>query len=537
LLVLPAFLLLIPIYAWPLLQLLLSSLTGPGWTLVHYRDVLTDSSLWQVLLHTFVLAGEVAGICVVAGYPVAYAMLQAPARAKRIMLALLILPLWTSTLVRAFAWMVILGRTGVVNRLLLGAGLIDQPLVLLYSRFAVLVGLVHVMLPYFILPLYGVMQRIDRRLLEAAGSLGAAQRVAFWLVFLPLSLGGVAGGAILVFILTIGFFVTPALLGGLRDVTYVTLIEQQVNTTMDWKAASAMAVVLFAATLVLVLLFGRLLGFEAEPRGMRRGRAVLKCAAWLARLPRQAVPVAAWTVIGFIILPLLILVPISFSGSPYLEFPPPSYSLQWYRNFFTRPDWTDPAWRSFEVAAATAAVAAVIGTMAAVGISRSRRRWSSVAFAFLISPSIMPTLVVAVAIYFQFVSLHLVGSKPGLILGHLVIAVPLVIVTVLSGLREVDGAPEEAARSLGAAPVRAFLRTTLHAIRPSIITAAFFAFLASFDDVVIALFISGTANATLPKKIWESVRLEIDPTVAAVSCLLVVLSLLLLTLAGVRRRA
>ena len=107
----------------------------------------------------------------------------------------------------------------------------------------------------------------------------------------------------------------------------------------------------------------------------------------------------------------------------------------------------------------------------------------------------------------------------------------------LSGLREVDGAPEEAARSLGAAPVRAFLRTTLHAIRPSIITAAFFAFLASFDDVVIALFISGTANATLPKKIWESVRLEIDPTVAAVSCLLVVLSLLLLTLAGVRRRA
>jgi putative spermidine/putrescine transport system permease protein len=520
--------------------LLLSSFTGPGWTLAHYRDVLTDFSLWQVLLHTFVLAGEVAGICVLAGYPVAYAMLQAPARAKKIMLALLILPLWTSTLVRAFAWMVLLGRTGVVNRALLAAGLIDQPLVLLYSRFAVLVGLVHVMLPYFILPLYGVMQRIDHRLLDAASSLGAARRVAFWLVFLPLSLGGVAGGAILVFILTIGFFVTPALLGGLGDVTYVTLIEQQVNTTMDWKVASAMSVVLFAATLVLVLLFGRLLGFggsQVEPRAMGRGRKLLTWTAWLARLPRHAVPVAAWAVIGFIILPLLILVPISFSGSPYLEFPPPAYSLQWYHNFFGRPDWTDPAWRSFEVAAATAAIAGVIGTMAAVAISRSRSRWSSLAFAFLISPSIMPTLVVAVAIYFQFVSLHLVGSKPGLILGHLVIAVPLVIVTVLSGLREVDAAPEEAARSLGAAPLRAFLRTTLQAIRPSIITAAFFAFLASFDDVVIALFISGTANATLPKKIWESVRLEIDPTVAAVSCLLVVFSLLLLTVAGLRRRA
>jgi ABC-type spermidine/putrescine transport system permease subunit II len=220
-----------------------------------------------------------------------------------------------------------------------------------------------------------------------------------------------------------------------------------------------------------------------------------------------------------------------FSGSAYLEFPPPSYSLQWYRNYFSRPDWLGPTATSFEVALATMAAATVIGSLAALGLSRARFRGAGACLAFLISPTMMPTLVIAVAIYFEFVRLRLVGSIPGLVAGHLVIATPVVIVTVLSGLRRLDTAPEQAARSLGAGPIRAFMSTSFPMLRPSIVSAAFFAFLASFDDVVIALFVSGTSTATLPKKMWESVRLDIDPTLAAVSCLLILVSVALV-LAG-----
>jgi putative spermidine/putrescine transport system permease protein len=171
-------------------------------------------------------------------------------------------------------------------------------------------------------------------------------------------------------------------------------------------------------------------------------------------------------------------------------------------------------------------------------VARGRFRGVGVCLGFLTAPAITPTLIIAVGLYFQFARLRLIGPIPGLVLAHLVIALPLVVIVVLGALRRVDEAPERAARSLGAHPVRAFLKTTLHLIRPSILSAAFFAFLASFDDVVMALFLSGTNASTLPKRMWEGVRLEIDPTVAAVSSLLIVLSMVLLAIAEiVNRRA
>jgi putative spermidine/putrescine transport system permease protein len=550
----PATLFLLLVYALPVGQMLLSSFQNPGWTLTHYTRVFQDPFLWSVLLGTFRLATEVTLLCLVLGYPVAYLMLRSSERMRQIITILIILPVWTSVLVRAYAWIVLLGRNGVFNQVLLTSDIVSQPLPMLYNRFGVYIGMVHIMLPFLILPLYAVMQRIDLRVVDAALSLGASPTAAFLLTFFPLSMPGIAAGSLLVFILSLGFFVTPALLGGLRDVTYVMLIERRVVEFLNWELASAMAIVLLATTLAFVLVYTRVVDFggSSAPNGysvvgswlvQAVARTFGKCRKTLGswnRIPRLSslrrsrkrfsiwVQVVSWTVIAFLIMPITIFFPLSLSAAPYLEFPPRAYSLRWYENYFSRLDWIGPTIVSLEAALATTVIATVLGTLAAIALVRGRFRWKALTAGLLISPTIVPTLIIAIALYFQFSKLHLVGTLTGLVLAHVVIALPLVIVVVMGALQSVDEGPERAARSLGARPLTAFLRITLPLIRPGVMTAAFFAFLASFDDVVMALFLSGTSATTLPKRMWEGIRFEIDPTIAAVSVLMILISLALL---------
>jgi ABC-type spermidine/putrescine transport system permease subunit II len=180
-------------------------------------------------------------------------------------------------------------------------------------------------------------------------------------------------------------------------------------------------------------------------------------------------------------------------------------------------------------------VGTLCGTLAATGLLRGRFPGKTLLMAVILSPMIVPTIVIAIAIYYLFARQRLVGTTMGLVLAHLVLAIPYVVVVVAGALRTVDEALERAALTLGAGRVQAFIRVTLPLIMPAMLTAAFFAFLASFDDLVIALFISGTRAATLPKRMWEGIRFEIDPTTAAVSALLIGLSLVLLGVAEIAR--
>jgi putative spermidine/putrescine transport system permease protein len=468
-----------------------------------------------------------------------------------------VLPLWTSTLVRSYAWVVLLGQDGLVNRTLLALGVADHPVQLLYTRFSVLVGFVQIMLPYFVLPLYAGLTRLDLRLVDAAASSGASPRRAFVSVTLPLSLPSVASGAVMIFILTLGFFVTPALLGGLHEITYVMLIEREVDAVLDWQTASGMAVVFLIFTAVLVALFSKLLGFSAGDPGAGRQTTpawISRLSVWLATrlatrgtdLQRRAGIVRqglSWplrglvtVILGFVVLPILIFFPLGFSDAPYLTFPPPGYSLRWYHHYFSRSDWINPTLLSFKVAVVTMLLATLIGGMAAVGLSRTGSKGGSACLGLLVSPAIVPQLILAVGLYFELAPLKLIGTATGLVIAHMILAVPLVIIVFLSALRSVDLRPEKAACSLGARPVIAFCKTTLPMLRPTIVSAALFAFLASFDDVVMALFMSGADASTLPKRMWDSVVLEIDPTVAAVSSLMVALSIALFALAQLAQR-
>jgi len=263
LLLLPAVLLLLVLFVYPILRLLVTSLYVDGQlTLEHYRRIVEVDLYLRVLRTTFVIALQVTAICLVLGYPLAYFLATLQARTARLLMILVLIPFWTSILVRTYAWMVLLQRQGVVNRWLLELGLIDEPLRMMYNRIGVLVGMSHVLLPFMVLPTYAVMRGIDRTLLRAAANLGASPTQAFVRVFLPLSLPGVAAGSLLVFILALGFFITPALMGGRSDMMIAQLIETQIRTQLNFSFAAALAAVLLVITLIIFAIYNRILGIE-----------------------------------------------------------------------------------------------------------------------------------------------------------------------------------------------------------------------------------------------------------------------------------
>jgi len=251
----PATLFLLVLYVAPLLILFLQSFEGNA--VATYHKALTDPVYVAVLRDTLLVAVYVSAICLVLGYPLAYFLANAPGAWPTIGLVFLLLPFWTSILVRTYGWMVLLGRNGIINRLLLDAGLIQQPLQLLNNMTGVLIGMVHVLLPYMVFPLYAAMRRLDGSLIAAAQMLGASGWQIFRRVYFPLTLPGVLAGVTLVYVLAIGFFITPALLGGGKVPLSSLLIEEQVSQFLNWGFAAALSVVLLAATLVVCLVLRR----------------------------------------------------------------------------------------------------------------------------------------------------------------------------------------------------------------------------------------------------------------------------------------
>jgi ABC-type spermidine/putrescine transport system permease subunit I len=244
---LPALVLLLVLFAFPVLRLMELSLDAGS--LQWYQKALSENLYLQVYWATFRIAAIVTAASFLLSYPVAY--LLATTSGASLGFVFIVLPLWTSILVRTYAWMVLLGRNGVLNRILIDLGVTDQPIAILYNELGVVIGMVHVLMPYMVLPIYSAMKRVDPTLIQAAEGLGAPGWRIFQRIFLPLTAQGIYAGCVLVFILSLGFFITPALLGGGRVVMIAVLIEQQVRETLNWEFAGALATVLLAATLAI----------------------------------------------------------------------------------------------------------------------------------------------------------------------------------------------------------------------------------------------------------------------------------------------
>ncbi|MEQ8319193.1 MAG: ABC transporter permease [Rhodospirillales bacterium] len=245
---LPAVIFLLILFAIPVVQLMLLSVQSGSFE--HYEKAFTDELYVTVLLNTFKIALMVTVISFLLAYPLAYYLTIASPMWRAIGMFCLLMPFWTSILVRTYAWMAILGRRGIVNEALLSLGIIDTPVSLLYNTSAVLVGMVHVLMPYMVFPLYAVMRRVDPNLMQAAFGLGAPAWRAFARVYFPMTMPGVLAGASLVFILSMGFFITPVLLGGGRVTMIAVLIEQFVTEFLAWEFAGALSMALLAFTLV-----------------------------------------------------------------------------------------------------------------------------------------------------------------------------------------------------------------------------------------------------------------------------------------------
>ncbi|MFE0014671.1 ABC transporter permease [Mesorhizobium sp. NPDC059054] len=229
----------------------------------NYARFFEQASYIKTFTTTFKVAFVVTAACVLLGYPLAYLLSQLPRRAASICLVFVILPFWTSVLVRTYAWLVILQRKGLINSWLIDHGLISQPLQLANNFTGVVIGMIHIMLPFLVLPLYASMKSIDIDCLRAGMNLGASPAATFRQIFLPLSLPGLASGVVIVFVLCLGFFVTPALMGGGKVIMWAMRMEQAASLYSNWGAGAALGVVLLAVTLALLGLFRWLLGARA----------------------------------------------------------------------------------------------------------------------------------------------------------------------------------------------------------------------------------------------------------------------------------
>ena len=231
-------------------------------TLEHYRRMIEQPSYYRTFLMTFEVSALTTIICIVVGYPLAYVLSQMSQRAANLCMILVLLPFWTSLLVRTYAWLVLLQRQGLINTWGMKLGLWDQPLALVNNLSGTLVGMVHIMLPFLVLPLYGSLRAIDRDLLKAASNLGAGPVRAFWQVFFPLSLPGLAAGSVIVFILCLGFYVTPAVLGGGKVIMVSNRIANDIELFFNWGAASALGVVLLVVTFAILWIASRVLRLD-----------------------------------------------------------------------------------------------------------------------------------------------------------------------------------------------------------------------------------------------------------------------------------
>jgi len=249
---------------------------------------------------------------------------------------------------------------------------------------------------------------------------------------------------------------------------------------------------------------------------------------------------ALWLICGlvllFLALPTLVVIPLSFNAQPYFTYPMPGWSLRWYDAVFSSASWHRAAVNSLIVAIATMVLSMALGTPAAIGLHRSNFRFKSLLIGFMISPMIAPVVITAVGIFFFFARLDLVSTYPGLVLAHSTLATPFVVIAITATLSGFDQNLVRAGLGLGANPLTVFFRVTMPIIMPGLIAAALFAFITSFDEVVVTFFLAGIEQHTLPREMWKGAREEFNPTILAVACLLTVVSVSSLSLLEWTRR-
>lgn len=500
-----------------------------------YTQIFTDDFYMAVILRTLRLAIVVTVVTAVIGIPFAMIVARASGVMRTILIVTLVAPLLTNIVVRNLGWVILLADNGIINTML-GDSI---QIAFMGNTLGIGIALVHVCLPLMVLPMLGSIEAQDPAHREAAIAHGAHPAVAFWRVTFPRIFPGIVAGATLSFVLAVASLVSPILLGRGRIFVLSTLIVQQISS-LRWDRAAALAMILFVVSVIAVIVVGgissRLQGSRAgrAPDGLRR-RLVGTALTALNRLADRPTLVTvlrvAFTssVVLFLLLPLLVVLKSSVDTATTLNPGFESFTLQWMGEALQPGNYLPSFWLSLRLALITIVICFAIALPVSLVIARAQFPGRQALLAFLLSPLLLPQTAMAVGFVLFFQYLGTGPSFQRLLFAHVIVAFPFLVRVLVSSLEGVDVRLEEAARSLGARPTKAFRRVTLPMIKPGIFAGLLFAFLASFDEATVGVLVAASSTtATLPVKLLGDLDVQYTPVAAAVCALLIIFTIAVL---------
>jgi spermidine/putrescine transport system permease protein len=522
----------VPLFAWLAILVLLPNVlligvsflkAGGGGiifepTVSNYVRAYQSSGVWFLLAKTLATAAASTVLAALIAYPMAYYAARVLRKGRFISVLLVIIPLWISLLMRVFAWRVILGEKGVLNSFLLSTGLIAEPSsAFLYNTFSVFLTFVYVSIPFIFIAVYSAIERIPQNLVEAAGDCGANGWRAFSTVLWPLSKPGMSIGLSLAFLMAVGDYITPSMVGGLNGTMLGMVISSQFGIAGNWPYGATLAVILLiGVTLILMLLFkatrvpGILVGeggsTAAIPRKFRTvGESVRsKLAFVLFLLPYL-----------FLYAPLIIITIFSFNDATVQVFPIVGFTTHWYQEVLHNTGLLAALNRSLYVGLCVLAISIVAGTGFAILFAYGKVAGAKWVEQLLTLPVAIPGVVLGITLVLAFQLLGLPVGIPRVVLGHSTFVMPVVMLTVLGRLRRLDPALVEASLDLGATYGQTIKNVILPLVRGAVIGGALLGFTLSVDEVVVSLFLTGT-QPTLPVWVWNQMRFGFTPSVNAI---------------------
>ncbi|MBI4573909.1 MAG: ABC transporter permease subunit [candidate division NC10 bacterium] len=503
-----------------------------NWTVENYAELVTSTIYIRVLWRTIQIAGLTTIFCVGLAYPFAYFLARGVRRWRELLVIMVMIPFWTSFLVRTYAWMSILGEHGVINEALIQLGVIQQPLQILYTTTAVIIAATYLFFPFAILTLYSSLEKLGPSTEEAALDLGATPWQAFRRITLPLSAAGIQAAVIFVFVPALGLFVTPALLGGTRATMIGNVQVTIFKNAMNFGLGSSISFVVLMLAMLFVAGLGRSVDLDKVYAG---GVGDVARARQPEHLRLRALGIYAVLMYIFLYLPIAFLIIFSMNNSPTASFPWQGFTLKWYQEVIRDPWMINSVRNSLLIACLTALISVVVAAPAAYAMVRFRFPGRTLLKQSLIIPMIIPSIMLGFALLILFTAFEIDLSVVTVLIGHVTYVLPYVFFVVAAQQYGFDKTLEEAAMDLGANRWVTFRRVTLPLMVPGLLAGGLFAFTLSLDEFIITFLLTGTLQ-TLPLFVWGMLRTMVSPTVNAVGTLIVIVAFVVVLAAQLRGR-
>jgi ABC-type spermidine/putrescine transport system permease subunit II len=509
--------------------------------LEQYREILGDSYYWEIYIRSARLALTVTLCSLLIAVPLAFIISNSRGWPRTLMVSAVVMPLMVNIVVRNLGWVIVLSDRGLINEILGHFGMEQS---VLGSITGIGVVLVHVGVPFIVLPMLSAIDRLEPAQREAARSLGAHPIVAFWRITMPRVASAAVAGSTLVFLLAMGSIVTPRFLGQGRVTVVPTLIIQQI-ATFRWERTAALSMLLFVVVLTYAVIVQRIasrLSHGRSARARARGRLLrVRPITWLATginaLPTmergQKVFRRVYVVLVtlYLLFPMIIILKSAVDASPTLQVGFDGFTLQWFRDAFSEDGFRTELLFSLKLAVCAVAVALVISLAASWTLARYRFPGRDAVIAFLMSPLLVPQAALAIGFVLFFLYLGTDPSFERMLFAHLVVTIPYMCRMLVTAFESVEARMEEAASAMGARPLTVFRRVTLPLVRPGIFSAVLFGFLVSFDEAAISVLLASGTTTTFPVKLLAAMEFQPTPVGAAVAAILVlVLSVVIVPL-------